>query len=227
MSNTKKHKGREYKSFTCKSLLQLLFLMLFFSCKDDSIQNKPFKEVKIHNQTWMSEDLNITHFRNGDKILHASTNKQWKNAISKKIPAWCHYRLKTKNGAKYIKLYNFYAVIDKRGLAPAGWHIPSNKEWEELAWNIIPQEMMCAEANWLGKVNNNSGFSAWPVGGRNENGTFYNYSSCFWWCSKDVGWYALTEGYEPKTYVLWEDFGSIFQVSLSIFPGYPVRCIKN
>jgi uncharacterized protein (TIGR02145 family) len=227
MANTKKYKVREYKSFTCKSFCQLLFLMIFFSCKDDSIQKKTFNEVKIHNQTWMSEDLNITHFRNGDKILHASTNKQWKNALSKKIPAWCHYRLKSKNGAKYIKLYNCYAVLDKRGLAPSGWHIPSTKEWDELASNINPQEMMCPEAKWLGKVNNKSGFSAWPVSGRHENGTFDNGLLCNWWCSKDAKWYTLTEAYEPKNYVLWEDAGSMLQGLLSISPGFPVRCIKN
>ena len=29
-------------------------------------------------------------------------------------------------------LYNWFAVVDPRGLAPDGWHIPSDREWEVL-----------------------------------------------------------------------------------------------
>ena len=32
----------------------------------------------------------------------------------------------------YGKLYNWYAVNDPRGLAPAGWHVASDAEWTEL-----------------------------------------------------------------------------------------------
>ncbi len=35
-------------------------------------------------------------------------------------------------GAIYGKLYNWYAVNDQRGLAPVGWHVPNNEEWDTL-----------------------------------------------------------------------------------------------
>jgi len=46
--------------------------------------------------------------------------------------AWCHYDNDTANGAKYGKLYNWYAVMDSRGLAPVRYHIPSDAEWTLL-----------------------------------------------------------------------------------------------
>jgi len=33
---------------------------------------------------------------------------------------------------KYNHLYNWYAVSDTRGIAPAGWHLPSDDEWKTL-----------------------------------------------------------------------------------------------
>jgi uncharacterized protein (TIGR02145 family) len=47
--------------------------------------------------------------------------------------AWCYYENDAKNGVKYGKLYNWYAVNDARGLAPAGWHVPTDYEWEVLS----------------------------------------------------------------------------------------------
>ena len=41
---------------------------------------------------------------------------------------WCYYDNKIENGKKFGKLYNWFAVNDKRGLAPAGWHISSDSE---------------------------------------------------------------------------------------------------
>ena len=36
------------------------------------------------------------------------------------------------NGIKYGRLYNWYAATDPRGIAPAGWHVPSQDEWQTL-----------------------------------------------------------------------------------------------
>jgi uncharacterized protein (TIGR02145 family) len=56
------------------------------------------------------------------------TNEEWMKAGENKQPAWCYYDNDPKNGKKYGKLYNWYAVSDPRGLAPEGWHIPSRQE---------------------------------------------------------------------------------------------------
>ena len=96
----------------------------------------PFKSVKIGTQTWMTENLNVSTFRNGDPIPEAKTKEEWESAGTNHQPAWCYYDNDPKNGAKYGKLYNWYAVIDSRGLAPEGWHVPSDAEWTTLKSNL-------------------------------------------------------------------------------------------
>jgi uncharacterized protein (TIGR02145 family) len=95
-------------------------------------QTGGYKSVKIGNQTWMTENLNVERFRNGDLIPQAKTNVEWEKAGKEGKPAWCYYDNDPKNGAKYGKLYNWYAVNDPRGLAPAVWHIPTDTEWSTL-----------------------------------------------------------------------------------------------
>ena len=92
----------------------------------------PYKTVTIGTQIWMKENLNVSTFRNGDPIPEAKTAEEWQAAGEAKQPAWCYYDNDSKNGVKYGKLYNWYAVNDSRGLAPVGWHVPDNDEWEVL-----------------------------------------------------------------------------------------------
>ena len=47
--------------------------------------------------------------------------------------AYCYFNNDSATyAAIYGKLYNWYAVNDPRGLAPEGWHIPSDFEWTTL-----------------------------------------------------------------------------------------------
>ena len=92
----------------------------------------PYKTVTIGTQVWMKENLNVSTFRNGDSIPEAKTEEEWRAAGDAKQPAWCYYDNDPKNGEKYGKLYNWYAVNDSRGLAPAGYHVPTDEEWSVL-----------------------------------------------------------------------------------------------
>lgn len=98
----------------------------------DLRDGKVYKTVKIGTQTWMAENLNVDRFRNGDLIPQAKSDEEWKAAGENGKPAWCFYDNNPKNGEKFGKLYNWYTVSDPRGLAPKGWHIPSDKEWTVL-----------------------------------------------------------------------------------------------
>ena len=97
------------------------------------VDNKgPVKGVTIGTQVWTTKNLDVATFRNGDVIPQAKTDEEWEAAVENEQPAWCYYENNTANGTKYGKLYNWYAVSDARGLAPAGWHIPTDEEWEVL-----------------------------------------------------------------------------------------------
>ncbi len=77
----------------------------------------------------MSTNLNVSTYRNGDVIPQVQDKDAWANLTT---GAWCYYENDAKNGVKYGKLYNWFAVNDARGLAPAGWHIPTDGEWTVL-----------------------------------------------------------------------------------------------
>lgn len=88
--------------------------------------------VTIGTQIWMTKNLEVSTFRNGDPIPEAKTVLEWLRLGENKQPAWCYYDNDPANGAKYGKLYNWYAVNDTRGLAPTGFHIPTSDEFIKL-----------------------------------------------------------------------------------------------
>lgn len=87
------------------------------------------QNVTIGSQVWTSTNLNVSTYRNGDIIPQVQDEDAWEKLTT---GAWCYYENNASNGTKYGKLYNWYAVNDARGLAPQGYHIPSEAEWTKL-----------------------------------------------------------------------------------------------
>jgi uncharacterized protein (TIGR02145 family) len=164
--------------------------------------------VIIGHQEWMTTNLNTSTFSNGDLIQEATTIQEWEDAGLSQQPAWCYYQNNPELGEKYGKLYNWYAVSDPRGLAPAGWHIPSLDEWQQLNdfLNDNVNAKLQAGIVWeydntldllfskspgpikkfkKSKFQNASGFSALPGGSRGEHGNvfFAQGDSAYWWAS--------------------------------------------
>jgi len=198
--------------------------MMLSSCGGSS-----YKEVKIGNQVWMAENLNVEKFRNGDPIPHANTLAKWRKAGQEGKPAWCYYDNDPANGKKYGRLYNWYAVNDLRGLEPEGWHVPSKDEWKILSSFLGGSESaakkMKSTSGWEkdGNGNNESGFSALPAG---ILSTEYDYEFgglgviAFWWSSterRENAWYRVIE---------YTDRGGIYQ-DIDKLHGLSVRCIKD
>ena len=113
------------KSTTTIIICLLLHHVVIGQVKDRDGNN--YKTKTIGQQEWIVQNLNTSTFRNGDEIYHAKTDKEWIKAGMEKKPAWCYYKNNPANGEKYGKLYNFYAINDKRGLAPEGYHIPTDQ----------------------------------------------------------------------------------------------------
>ena len=108
------------------------FLLFLTITLNFNIYSQDDKIIKIGNQTWMAKNLDVTKFKNGDVIQEAKTYVEWKKNCKEGKPVWCYYKFNTLNGNKYGKLYNWFAVIDLRGIAPAGWKVPSNSDFETL-----------------------------------------------------------------------------------------------
>jgi uncharacterized protein (TIGR02145 family) len=115
--------------------------------------------VTIGTQEWMTKNLDVTTFRNGDPIPEVKTDEEWYRASDNKLPAWCYYMNDTVNGRLYGKLYNWFAVNDPRGLAPVGYHIPSDAEWTKLT-DFLGGESVAGE-----KMKSTSGWDSYTTGG--------------------------------------------------------------
>lgn len=151
-------------------------------------KSKDAGTVKIGKQTWAVANLNVSTFRNGDTIPEARTNEEWVKAGESGKPAWCYYNNDPANGLKYGKLYNWFAVSDPRGLAPADWALSNDADWAELATFLggpgAAGTKLKSAGGWNEGYNgtNESGFTGLPGGYRIENGTFLNlYGIGTWW----------------------------------------------
>ncbi len=212
------------KSICFVFLITCLMLSSFVNAQN-------FKSIKIGNQTWMTENLNVDTFRNGDSIPQVITKEEWENTAKTKKPAWCYYNNDSTNGVKYGKLYNWYAVNDPRGLAPIGWHIPTNKEWKELTDYLggfkVASKKLKSKEGWFedGNGSNESGFSALP-GGRCSS---YDQNSYIY---KGIGkwgyWWSSTE-YTKKTSKTrsMHSNGTFQWLDWDKGEGMSVRCIKD
>lgn len=116
-------------------LFGVLFQSMLFGQKISDVDGKSYSLATIKGSQWMTTNLVVKRFKNGEKIMQAQSQEEWKYAAANKIAAWCYYADETGVDMTTI-LYNWYAVSDKRGLAPSGTHIPSFGEWSALAKNL-------------------------------------------------------------------------------------------
>ena len=105
----------EYNKFNIKTKSDV-----FTTVKSENI------ELKIGSQVYMRKNLDVSYYRNGDPIPQVTDLDKW---VALTTGAWCYYKNESSYGEVYGKLYNWYAVNDPRGIAPTGWHVPSNDEW--------------------------------------------------------------------------------------------------
>ena len=106
----------------------------------DSRDGRVYKCVKIGDQTWMAENLDF-----GEQIAHQITQSHASAAHAQKF---CYDDDSTKC-AEFGGLYQWHAAMGlcagygakdassqigapHRGICPAGWHVPSQDEWEQL-----------------------------------------------------------------------------------------------
>ena len=224
------------KIFKIKSIFLLAFgIINLCSCKTDEptskntvtdIDSNIYHTVEIGTQTWMVENLKTTKYNDGTAIPSISDSTEWTTITS---PAYCWYKndsiLYKKN---YGALYNWYAVNTGK-LAPKGWHIPTNTEWETLFAYLGGEKVAGGKLketgikNWLNpntKATNQSGFTALPSGSR-YYGKFSNEGYlCICWCADEYFEGAFN----------WAIRNNTTEVTLAFSDkksGLSVRCIKD
>ena len=213
--------------FSCKQITELLSHSQPPPTVKD-IDGNIYHTVLIGNQIWMVEDLNVKHYQNGDPLTLAADIKDSIQGA---------YLNENKDKSLLSpKRYNWTAVIDKRKIAPAGWHVPTIAEWKTLT-NFLGGESIAGgklkeagTAHWPEPntgATNESGFTALPnqiaVPSTSPDLNMHGY----WWSNsteQNSGKAQLVHLYFESTAI---NTFPLFQMSYSNDSYMAVRCIKD
>ena len=177
--------------------------------------------IKAGNQTWMSKNLDVTQFRNGNTLAFAKTFDEWAYYLDNNIPACCDYLFDESNRNTYGLLYNIHVINDPRNIAPVGWRVPTKADCEYLFQNLPRVD------DFL------------PVYGGSLDGRYYDQETDtyggFFWGWKDIGAYWWTSTFDPfyNSKLAFGIYSGIFVVRYWSHPtivhgeSYYIRCIKE
>jgi uncharacterized protein (TIGR02145 family) len=211
------------------SLIVLSFILSSYNDKTTNPEPTNYESVTIGTQVWMAKNLDVDHYRNGDEIPQVTDSTEWLNLTT---GAWCYYNNDSNNRTTYGKLYNWYAVNDPRGLAPKGWHIPSDVEWTTLSDYLGGESVAGSKlkevetTHWQSPntgATNETNFSALPGGRRYWGGTFFSIGDKGeWWSSSTV--YDKTWAWGRN---LDYDNSYLYRDYCNKVGGFSVRCVKD
>ena len=208
------------------SFLIAIFISVNCSLNLDSFDSD-IEAVKIGSQIWMSNNLDVDVYQNGDEIPHVQDPYKWSNLNH---GAWCYVN---ENITKYGKLYNWYAVNDSRGISPKHWKIPSNDEWQILIDYLGGQDKaggkMKSEYGWKdGGGGSFSKLNCLPGAGRSKTGAIFGS------IGGNVGYWSSSEKVENsgESTSAWSrnlDYYNtkIYTYKISKRNGFYVRCVKE
>jgi uncharacterized protein (TIGR02145 family) len=193
-------------------------------------ENQENKAITIGSQVWMSRNLDVDHYVNGVLIPEAKTDEEWVSYANHKMGAWCYYDYSQKNGKIYGRLYNWYAVNDSNGLAPTGWHVPSEEEWKILTHylgdSISANRLReTGPAHWIEvdtvRATNDFGFASLPGGYHSNGGTFNGITIIgYWWTT--TNWPEVA----TSRYMQYDN-GAVGTWHANKNDANSVRCIRN
>ncbi len=233
-------KNRNYLRFF--AFLLIAGLITVFGCKKDKDDNPPdetpattvtdadgnvYNIIEIGTQKWMKENLRTTKYRDGSAIANTTDNTAW---IGLSSGAWCYYDNDAANNTTYGKLYNFYAVADSRNLAPSGWHVATEADWNTLFTHLGGSTVAGGKLKESGTTHwtapntgatNSVSFTALPGGNRFTNGVFYQKGS------EGFYWTSTTDGANGKNIYLTFVSAEAYIYSTLKKSGYSVRCVKD
>jgi uncharacterized protein (TIGR02145 family) len=203
------------------------------------IDGNTYFTVMIGDQCWMAQNLKVTKYRNGDPIPEVTDNAAWESLTT---GAYCTYNNDGANLTTYGRLYNWHAVNDPRGIAPEGWHVPTDAEWKQLEMYLGLSPAEADATGWRGTdeggklkevstvhwaspntgATNVSGFTGLPGGVRWTVGNFMNMGlDALFWSSTE---YSSTGGVYR-----WLEctHSQVYRYSYVKGGGLSIRCVKD
>ncbi len=217
------------------------------------IDGNDYKIVKIGQQYWLAENLRVTKYNDGTPIEYCDKNHtiEWTAAGDSKRgayswifgedPNWIWDGDNFNNGVVnrqarfYGGIYNWHAVVDKRRLAPEGWHIPSKEEFVVLLGSIgaSTEDFASGDMNYMNGLlahdhyQNITGWTGWAVSGRATDGSWKSWNSL---SARETSWWSsdISEGGYP--WLIYHRRGDSGDSGISWTyqnEGWTVRCIRD
>jgi uncharacterized protein (TIGR02145 family) len=216
------------------STVVLLFACIaFWACSRKEtvtdVDGNVYATVRIGRQVWMAENLRVLHYRNGDPIAVVPDARTWAQT---RDGALCFYRNDSSFSKSYGALYNWYAVHDRRAIAPEGWHLPEPEEIDELVTYLQGDTIAGGKLKEAGSGNwtwPNAGatdewkFRALPAGYRlGDDGSFHTAGSNAYWWSGNRSFEIFA--WSPR---IFGSFADAERDKQYLTYGLSVRCIKD
>lgn len=123
--------------------------------------------VVIGDQVWMAENYRSTKLPNGTQIVNASASANGgTKLVSQSVPYYYWFNDSESTAIEQGLLYNVSALMNGdsdstsnpsgvQGIAPNGWHIPSNAEFTQLASYVNKQQRFLSnQLIWMGEAFN-------------------------------------------------------------------------
>ncbi len=226
---------------------QIEELQFAVGLKVRDIDGNVYNAVIIGTQTWMAEDLKVTHYPNGDPIPYIDDNATWDAlANDDTSDAYCFYGDSNNDGnvdityPDYGALYSYAAAIGDnwmrennpgQGVCPDGWHLPTDAEWTTLTDYLGGESIAGGKMKEIGTTHwnnpntgatNESGFTAFANGAHKSDGTYMYFGSTgYWWTATEYNSYNI---YIRR---ISYNSGAITRTFANRPNGYSVRCIKD
>jgi uncharacterized protein (TIGR02145 family) len=220
------------------------------------IDGNVYKTVKIGEQWWMSENLKVKRYRNGDSIpfigskpgTNVFDSTKWRVSVNE--GAYCILDGKDStsanfNGKKFGVLYNAYTLNNPKNIAPAGWHVPTDTEWKELEIQLGMSNEESEKVSWRGTNEGNElkiqkawyfPSNKYKIWGSNESGFSALGSSCIMFDGQDANpgityngfwWTASEQGAEQWYRYLDYNKAGVFRYFGPKTYGFSIRCVKD
>ncbi len=188
------------------------------------IDGNNYTTIHLGNNEWMTENLRVTHFRDGSPVPEPAAD-QWPGN-EQAARAW--YDNLEIHGRRFGALYNWHAATHPAGLCPPGWTIPDEQHWNDLTGYLggldeAGQALRTAIFwNTPVEATNTSQFSALPGGYRHEDNDQFAGLRTYggWWSS------APADENGAVASVLKATNGLIIE-TVSQQRGLSIRCVKK
>ena len=218
---------------------QYSFRTLDASLRVTDYDGNTYQTVQIGDQFWMAENLRTTHYADGSSIELVESQTEWDATPYQR--SYCWHDNNPAFGEYYGAYYNCWTAMNGQlfsntnpsgvqGVCPAGWHLPSSSEWDQLEAYLGANpgdKLKSYGPNWAGQDLTmdvgRSGFMAHPAGVRREGIGFTG--------ATDVGYFWTSTSDNPgistsirSLYFNEFDIGSF---EIDILEGVSVRCVRD